>query len=100
MKKTSFIFPIPPNASIMIYHDFSDWHSQLLNYGKELISNHKILKHLGQAIKDLGTIKSTTYPLNEQLSHRGDYKNSTIVPDRFFTDMTHTGQVNITKLDK
>ncbi len=72
--------------------------SDLIGDTTLIIRGNRGFETLGWLIKDLTTIKSISYPLNEKL--RGDYKNSTIVQDRYFTDITHTGQVNITKLDK
>lgn len=55
---------------------------------------------LGIGINDTTQIKVTTYILNEIIGRRGDYKNSTLTNDRYFTDETHTGQLHITTLDK
>lgn len=38
--------------------------------------------------------------MNDIIGRRGDYKNSTLTYDRYFTDSNHTGQLNITSLDK
>ena len=65
-----------------------------------IIGGNRGYETIGFGIKDLGAIKQISYPLNESLLHRADYDNSPIVQDRFFTDASHTGQLNITKLDK
>lgn len=55
---------------------------------------------LGVGIRDLSGFKPIQYILNDELKHRGDYKNSTTVDDRFFTDATRTGVFTITAIDK
>ncbi|MEO5908234.1 MAG: DUF6252 family protein [Ginsengibacter sp.] len=55
---------------------------------------------IGVGINDYMQIRVTTYILNGIIGRRGDYKNSTLTNDRYFTDSLHTGQLNITTLDK
>lgn len=55
---------------------------------------------VGVGINDNTNIKVTSYILNDVIGRRGDYKNSTLTNDRYFTDATHTGQLEITKIDK
>lgn len=45
-------------------------------------------------------IQVTTYTLNDNPRSGGDYKNSTVPIDIFNTDKNHTGQLQITTLDK
>lgn len=55
---------------------------------------------LGIGINDNTQIKVTTYILSDFIGRQGDYKNSTLTNDRYFTDANHTGQLQITTLDK
>lgn len=55
---------------------------------------------LGIGINDGQGIKATSYQLNQVIGRRGDYKNSLITDDRFFTDSLNTGLLTITRLDK
>ena len=55
---------------------------------------------LGIGINDNTKIKDTVYLLNQIIGRQGDYKNSTLVNDRYFTDSVHTGELHITTLDK
>ena len=75
--------------------------------GKELIGDTTLLlganrgfEALSIGIIDNSNVKTGQYPLNGVLAHRGSYKFSTTPNDRYFTDSTHTGQLNITLLDK
>lgn len=51
-------------------------------------------------IIDTSNIGQKLYILNESLSHGATYKNSTNINDKYITNAAHTGQLNITKLDK
>jgi hypothetical protein len=55
---------------------------------------------VGIGINDNSGIKVTTYTLNDVIGRRGDYKNSTLTNDRYFTDATHTGKLTINTLDR
>lgn len=55
---------------------------------------------LGIGINDSTNIKVTKYQLNDVIGRRGDYKNSTVNNDRYFTDKTHVGELQITTIDK
>jgi hypothetical protein len=55
---------------------------------------------VGIGINDHTGIKITTYILNDVIGSRGDYKNSTLTNDRYFTDATHTGKLTVDILDK
>ncbi len=75
--------------------------------GREIIGDTTLIlggnrgfKTLGVGIKDNSGIKVRQYILNEIIGRRGDYKFSTSPNDRYYTDSTHTGQLNITSLDK
>ena len=49
---------------------------------------------------DNNPITTTIYSLNNNLQQNGFYDNSTLVVDIFKTDILHTGQLQITALDK
>lgn len=55
---------------------------------------------LGIGINDNTEIKVTTYILSDTIGRQGDYKNGTLTNDRYFTDANHTGQLQITTLNK
>lgn len=65
-----------------------------------IIGANRGFETLGFGIRDLNLIKPINYPLNEELRHRADYKKNPLVQDRYYTDASHTGELNITKLDK
>ena len=54
---------------------------------------------VGIGINNASNIKVGSYALNEIIGRRGDYKNNPST-DRFYTDATHTGSLQITLLDK
>ena len=75
--------------------------------GKEIIGDTTLIlggnrgfEALTLGIIDNSNIKVGQYILNGAISKRGTYKFSTSPNDRFFTDSTHTGFLNITLLDK
>ncbi len=75
--------------------------------GKEIIDDTTLIlggnrgfEALTLGIIDNSNIKVGQYILNGAISKRGTYKFSTSPNDRFFTDSTHTGILNITLLDK
>jgi hypothetical protein len=55
---------------------------------------------VGVGINDNSGIKVYSYTLNNVIGRRGDYKNSTVTYDRYFTDSNRTGQLDIISLDK
>ena len=52
---------------------------------------------VGFGILDKLGIRINQYPLDDNLNHRGDYKNGTLTNDRYFTDQNHTGRLFITE---
>lgn len=65
-----------------------------------ILGANRGLETLGIGINDNTQIKVTTYVLNEVIGRRGDYKFSTTTNDRFFTDASHIGSLQITAIDK
>lgn len=65
-----------------------------------LLGGNNGFKVLGIGINDNDHIRCTIYDLNDKIGRRGDYKNSTIVDDRYFTDELHTGKLIIQSIDK
>ena len=65
-----------------------------------LLGANQGYKVLTIGINDNLNIRVTTYILNEIIGRQGTYKNSTLTNDRYFTDAKHTGQLQITTLDK
>ena len=65
-----------------------------------ILAANRDFENLGIGIKDNSSIKAMQFPLNGILSNRGSYKNGTLTNDRYFTDSTHTGFLNIALVDK
>lgn len=65
-----------------------------------LLHGNRGFETLGMGIRDVSGIKTGTYILNEIHGRRADYKNGTLVNDRYFTDSSHTGKLEITSIDK
>ena len=74
--------------------------AKLLKDTTLILRGNSGLETVGIGINDNKTINTTIYNLNEVVGRQGDYKNSTIYDDRFFTDVLRTGQLKITLLDK
>jgi hypothetical protein len=65
-----------------------------------ILGANKGFETLGIGINDKSQIKPTQYILNNIIGRRGDYKNSTVTYDRYFTDSLRTGLLKIISLDK
>jgi hypothetical protein len=64
-----------------------------------ILGGNRGFETLGIGLNDVSGIKPATYDLNNVLGRRGDYKNSTLVDDRYFTDSTRTGEIIINSID-
>ncbi len=65
-----------------------------------IIRGNRDYETLGIVIEDHTMIKEGVYQLSGVVGRVGDYKNSTLPIDRYFTDSSHTGFWTITVLDK
>lgn len=74
--------------------------ADLLNDTTLILGGNRGFETLGIGLNDKEKIKIGTYFLNEVIGRRGDYKFSTIPNDRYFTDASHIGQLNIITFDK
>lgn len=74
--------------------------SDLLGDTVLILRGNRGFETLGIGIKEITGIKAQTYILNEKNGRRGDYKNGTLTNDRYFTDATRTGILEISLLDK
>src|SRR4051812_10440525 len=64
-----------------------------------ILGGNRGFETLGIGLNDFSGIKPSTYILNNVPGRRGDYKNSTMVDDRYFTDSTRTGEIIINSID-
>lgn len=64
-----------------------------------ILGGNRGFETLGIGINDKYKIKVGTYDLNEITGRKGDYKYSTLVNDRYFTDSYRTGMLNINLID-